>query len=284
MNKKVAVIILNFRVKDQTLLCINSVKKSSHKNLEIIVVDNNSKDQIVDDLKKDSSITFIQTGENLGYAGGNNVGIKRALASQADFIFILNPDTKVKEDAIEILVEKAGKYNAQILCPKIYFADSKVIWFAGKKFDLANVLASHIGVDEEDKGQYDLDQEIDDVTGAAMFVSRDVFERIGLFDERYFLYYEESDLAYRAKKSKFKFMYIYDAVVFHKNAQSTGLGSPLQDYFITRNRMLFASKFLPFRTQFALIREGIKNIRSPMRRLALFDFLMGKFGKGSLKI
>lgn len=284
MMKKVAVIILNFKIKDQTLLCINSVKKSSYKNLEIIVVDNDSKDQIEDDLKKNPLVTFIQTGENLGYAGGNNIGIKKALENKADYVFILNPDTKVKVDAIEILIERAEKNNAQIVCPKIYFAGSKIIWFAGKKFDLANVLASHIGVDEEDKGQYDQDKEIEDVTGAAMLVSKEVFEGIGLFDERYFLYYEESDFAFRAKENKFKFMYIHEAVVFHKNAQSTGLGSPLQDYFITRNRMLFASKFLPFRTQFALIREGIRNIRNPMRRLALFDFLMGKFGKGSLKI
>jgi GT2 family glycosyltransferase len=111
-------------------------------------------------------------------------------------------------------------------------------------------------------------------------VKREVFEKIGLFDERYFLYYEESDFCYRAKEAGYKIMYIPKAIVYHKNAQTTGLGSPLQDYYITRNRMLFASKFLPLRTRFALFREGIRNWSNPTRKKAHLDFLFGKFGRG----
>lgn len=281
--KKVGVVILNFKIKNQTLKCVESVSQSTYKNIVTIVVDNDSKDGVGETLKK-HRVIFIQNNKNLGYAGGNNVGIKEALKQNAEFVFILNPDTTIDKRCIEILVRKSEDLNSQILNPKIYFSSSKKIWFAGKKFDRANVLGLHIGMDEEDIGQYNKDSETDDITGAALFVKRGVFEKIGFFDDRYFLYYEESDFSFRAKNAKFKIMYIPEAVVYHKNAQSAGLGSPLQDYFITRNRMLFASKYLSLRTLFALIREAIKNSKNPAKRKALMDFLLGKFGKGSFAI
>ncbi len=281
--KKVGIVILNYKVKELTLKCIKSVLDSSYKNISIFVVDNNSKDNVEEVLKK-YPLTFLQNEQNLGYSGGNNIGIKAALKTDVDYIFILNPDTTIEENTIEILVKKAQELKSDILNPKIYFADSKRIWFAGKKFDKSNVLGTHIGVNEEDKGQFDKDEELEDATGAALFISRAVFEKIGLFDERYFLYYEETDFVFRAKKAGFKIMYIHQAIVYHKNAQSTGLGSPLQDYFITRNRMLFASKFLSIRTQFALIREAIRNSNNSAKRKALFDYLLGNFGKGSFAI
>lgn len=278
--KKVAVIILNYRVADLTIRCLKSVIKSDYKDLEIIVVDNASDDGLEEEINKFSDIEFIQTGKNLGYTGGNNIGIKKGLELGAEYIFILNPDAYVQKDTIGLLVEGIEKYDAGIVNPKILFDDSDIIWFAGKIFDKANVLASHIGVNQKDTGQLDKDCEIDDVTGAAMLVKSEVFKKVGLFDERYFLYYEESDLAYRARQAGYKLMYIYEAKVLHKNAQSTGLGSGLQDYYITRNRMLFAKKFLSWRARFALFREAIRNFGSPVRRKALIDFMLNKFGKG----
>jgi GT2 family glycosyltransferase len=279
--KKVAVVILNFKVRDQALKCLESVRKSSYKNLEIIVVDNNSGDDIEKDLE---DVIFLQTGENKGYAGGNNFGIKKALGLGVDYILILNPDTVIETNAIEKLVEAAEKYNAGIVGPKIYFKTGKTIWYAGGIFDKANVLGSHRGVNEKDTGQFEKIEETDFVSGATMMIRRDVFEKVGLFDERYFLYYEDQDLCLRAKLAGFRILYVPQAEVFHENAGSTKLGSPLQDYFITRNRMLLASKYLPFRTRFALKREAIRNFKIPARRKALKDFLTGNFGKGSFKI
>ncbi len=283
---KVAIIILNYKLKNLTLKCLTSVLTSSYKNILPIVVDNNSEDGIFESLEKYQEVEFIQTGGNLGYVGGNNLGIKRALEKGCDFIFILNPDTEITKDTIRILLDRAKEYGDGIYGPKIYFGDkkknSKVIWFAGGKFDKANVLGSHIGVDEKDIGRYDKDTDVDFVTGAAMFVSKKVFEDIGLLDERYFLYYEDSDFCFRAKNKGFKIMYIPNSTVYHDNAKATGLGSPLQDYYITRNRMLFASKFLSLRTQFALIREAIKNISNKTKRKALYDYLLGNFGKGNI--
>lgn len=281
---KVGVVILNYKVKDQALKSIDSVLKSDFKDISIFVVDNNSKDGLGEALANRKDIIFIQNNDNLGYAGGNNVGIKKAIESGAVYVFILNPDAVVEKNTIKTLVEKAEVYNAGVVNPKIYFMDTKKIWFAGKIFDKANVLATHRGVNQDDIGQYDDDEEMEDATGAAILIRSDVFAKIGFFDERFFLYYEESDFCFRAKRAGFKIMYIPSAVVRHKNAQSTGLGSPLQDYFITRNRMLFASKHLPLRTQFALFREALRQINYPARKMAFMDHLMGRYGKGSFRI
>lgn len=278
---KVAVVILNFKVCKETLKCVNSVIKSDYQKMEIIVVDNNSGDDIEKEIKGMEGVLFIQSKGNLGYTGGNNLGINKALENGADYIFILNPDTEVEKNTISSLVVGAEKEQAGISGPKILFSDKETIWYAGGILDLANVLGRHRGVDEKDKGQYDKIEKTEFVTGGAMFVKSDVFKKIGLFDEKYFMYLEDSDFCYRAKRAGFKILYNPKAVIYHENAKSAGLGSSLQDYFITRNRMLFAAKFLPFRTKFALLREAFKNILNSVKRLALFDFLMGNFGKGS---
>ena len=136
-------------------------------------------------------------------------------------------------------------------------------------------------MDQQDVGQYQNNKQVDFITGAGMMVRAEVFNQVGLFDERYFLYLEDVDLCFRAKIKGIKVTYIPNAVMYHKNAQSTGLGSSLQDYFLTRNRMVFAHKFLSLRTQFALLREVLINIGNPIRRQAFFDFLLNNLGKGS---
>ena len=282
--KKVAVVILNFKVAEEVVKCIKSVQASTYANLQIIVVDNNSQDSLEEKLRNFKSIYFYANSENSGYTGGNNIGIKLAIQLGVEYILILNPDTTVDKNCIENLVKGAEKLRVGVVGPKIYFSGTEKIWYAGGIMNLANVIGSHRGVDEKDTGQYDKAEETDYVTGAAMLINVDVIKKIGMFDENFFLYYEDADFCMRAKKAGFKIFYIPDAQVYHDNAKSAGLGSPLQDYFITRNRMLYVSKFLSFRTRFALFREALRNINSPVRRLAFFDFLIGNFGKGSFKI
>lgn len=277
---KVAVIILNFKVKELTLKCIESIKRSTYKNLEIIVIDNHSSDGLAEKIKA-QDVSFIANRENFGFTGGNNIGIKLALQKGADFIFILNPDTEIDKRCIENLVKGAKIFKYDIAGPKIYFSKSKKIWYAGGIFDKANVIGKHRGVNEVDHGQYSEPASTDFVSGAAFFAGSKVFVSIGLFDERFFLYYEDSEFCFRAKKKRSKIMYMPEAIVYHANAASAGLGSALQDYYQTRNRMLFASIYLSIRTRFALFREALRNLGNPARRLALFDFLIGNFGKGS---
>ena len=293
---KLAIVILNFNGLDDTLACLDSIKKLIDDGIgvETIVVDNFSSDGSQEALSKIKDINFIQNQDNLGYAGGNNVGIKYALKRRADAVLILNNDTIVDQKLILNLVTVLDK--GDIISPKIYFAKGfefhrsryasknlgKVIWSAGGEIDWSNVLGKHLGVDEVDKGQFAKRKQITFATGACIFVKREVFEKIGYFDEKYFLYLEDMDFCVRAKNAKFKIIFEPSAVVWHKNAGSSGgSGSVLQDYFITRNRLLFAYKYASLKTKFAVLRQVLRQIKNPIKRKALFDFLTLNFGKGS---
>lgn len=151
--------------------------------------------------------------------------------------------------------------------------------------DWENVLASHRGVDEVDHGQYDMQMETDFLTGCCILFTREVLGKIGLFDERYFLYYEDNDISKRIKNGGFKVEYVPQSIIWHKNAGSTGgSGSQLQDYFITRNRMLFGITYASTRAKIALLKQGCMYlfIGRKNQKKGIIDFFRGKWGKGSL--
>ncbi len=308
---KIAVIILNFNGKDNTIACLKSLSQVVIKNfvLEIFVVDNNSSDDsctairlTMNELfaasksKKLLSYTLIVNNDNLGFCEGNNVGIRQAFKNKADYLFILNNDTLVDKMVISALLKTARRYKrVGIIGPKIYFAprfeyhfkryqDSergKVIWYAGGVIDQNNIVFSHRGVDEIDSGQFNKSELTDFVSGCAMLIRREVIEKIGMFDPKYYLYLEDVDLCERARKAGFKLWYEPKAFLWHKNASSSGKpGSPLHVYYQTRNRLLFGFKYGSWRTKFALGRESIKQlITDGNRRKAILDFYLGRLGK-----
>ncbi|HEY5601134.1 MAG TPA: glycosyltransferase family 2 protein [Patescibacteria group bacterium] len=299
---KIAIVVLNYNLKEATFACLGSLQSlnKGENEIEIIVIDNNSEEDISKEItQKFPEAVFLQSYDNFGYSGGNNLGIRKALNDQADAVLVLNPDTEVDKDLITELVKVLETdQKIGIVAPKIYFYPGfethkdrykkedlgKIIWYAGGKFDAKNVLGSHTGVDEADRGQFDKISQTDFATGAALLIKRDVFEKAGFFDEKYFLYLEDLDFSLRVKKRGFKILFAPRAIVYHKNAQSTGLGSSKQDYFITRNRLLFGLKYSTVRTKFALMRESLKFLLGPnsTKRKAVIDFYLGKFGKGSL--
>lgn len=264
--------------------------------MEVVVVDNASTDGSVEEIKtRFKDITMLQNNRNLGFAEGNNVGIKYALAHGADYIILLNNDTVVDKNLVNKLLKAMEKDRTiGIVGPKIYFAPGfeyhsdryedkergKVIWYAGGKIDWQNIYASHRGVDEVDHGQYDKAEETDFVSGCAMTVRREVFEKIGLLDSKYFLYYEDNDLCQRAKRAGFKIFYIPCAFLWHKNAASSEqAGSWVHQYYQTRNRFLFGFKYGKIRAKTALLRESLKFlIKDGIRRQATVDFYLGRFG------
>lgn len=297
--KKVFISIINFNGRKNTLDCLDSIKKVDKNNfdLKVVVIDNGSSEKF--DLPKAySDVVLIKSSENLGFAGGHNKVIKYALEKGADYILILNNDTVIDKKLVNELFKTITTRNAGVVAPKIYFypgfefhkdrykkqEQGHVFWFTGGEMDWRNVIGHHRGVDEVDKGQYDKTSEINFASGACMLIKREVLEKIGLFDERYFLYYEDNDLSQRAKSSKFKIIYNPKAVLWHKNAGSVGgSGSQLQDYYITRNRMLFGMKFAPVRSKISLIRESLKLLMSgrPWQKRGIVDFYTGNLGKGS---
>ncbi len=293
---KTAIVILNYKGLDHTLDCLKSIRSLNKNNygMEIIVVDNNSLDNSCKALSKLKDIHLIENPANLGYSGGNNAGIRYALKRNADSVLILNNDTTVDQNLIINLV--GDLKSADIISPKIYFSagfefhknryrstdPGKVIWYAGGTIDWENIIGKHIGVDEVDNSQFENGREIDFATGACMLVKREVFGKIGLFDEKYFLYLEDLDFCIRAKKAGFKIIYSPKAIIWHKNAQSAqGSGSNLQDYFITRNRLLFAFKFARLRTKLAVFKQALTQLKNPVKRRAFLDFITARFGKGT---
>lgn len=298
--------IVNFNGNKDTLSCLKSLEKIKVKdfNLNVVVVDNGSKEVFKENAKdfKNFKLHLLRSEENLGFSGGQNLGIKLALVNNTDYVLVLNNDVYIDENLIINLLETFEKQkDAGLVSPKIYFAKGheyhkdrykesdlgKVIWYAGGKMDWGNVLAFHKGVDEVDKGQFESLEKTDYTSGCCVMIKREVFEKVGLFDEKYFLYYEDNDLSQRAKRKGFESYYQPKAVIWHINAGSAGgSGSKLQDYYITRNRLLFGFKYASIRARTALLKEGLKLLisgREPQKR-GVKDFLMGRFGKGSFSI
>lgn len=293
---RVAIVVLNYNGLANTLECLKSLRKlePGHHQIELIVVDNASTDGSAQAFCELQDIYLLTNQKNLGYTGGNNAGIKYALKRGANYLLILNNDTLVDKFLIKNLL--AAAIDGDIICPKIYFApgfefhkgrykkeeSGKVIWYAGGKIDWDNIIGIHLGVDQVDKGQFNRRHQIDLATGACMMVKSEVFEKIGLFDEKYFLYLEDMDFCTRAKAAGARIIFEPQAIIWHKNAGSTGgSGSALQDYYITRNRLLFALKYAPVRTKLAVLRQVLRQIGKPVKKKALIDFLTGNFGKGS---
>ncbi len=297
----IGIVLLNWNGKENTLSCLSSLRKLSTKgfSVKIVVVDNGSTDDSVKIIsEKFSEAHIIENHNNLGFAKGCNVGTLFALKNDADFVVLLNNDTIVHS---HLLVELFGTYDAYknvgAVSPKIYFEKGfefhknrydkkdfgKVLWYAGGIMDWKNVIGRHRGVDEVDKGQFDVQEETDFASGCCMMLPRKVLQTVGLFDEKYFLYYEDSDLSMRIKKNGYKILYCPKAVLWHKNAGSSGSGSDLQDYYITRNRLVFGFRFAPLRTKFSLFRESIRLWLQGRiwQRYGVRDFYLRKFYKGS---
>lgn len=299
---KVALVILHFINKELTNQCLESIKKLNIKGLElrIIVVNNNPQENLKDLEKKFEEFDFINTGKNLGFSEGNNLGIRRALQNKADWVFLVNNDTILDKDLVVRLIEVAeaeAEGKAGIISPKIYFAPGyefhknrykenergKVIWYAGGIIDWKNVIGKHKGVNEVDKGQYEKIEETDFVSGCAMLIKKEVFEKIGFLDKDYFLYYEDNDFCQRARQAGFKIFYVPKAVVWHKNAGSSRVGSSLHDYYISRNRLLFGMRWALLRSKLALLRESFRILLTGRKwqKRGVVDFYLRKLGKGS---
>jgi len=206
-------------------------------------------------------LILIQTGRNLGFAGGNNVAIRYALAKDDfEYIWFLNNDTVIERDTLSKLVQKFEKYRK--LPKKIGIVGSKLLYYDNPKmiqgiggiYNKWFAVAKHLGVFEEDKGQYDNEEvldKIDYIIGASMLVSRDFIKEVGLMCEDYFLYFEELDWTLRGNQKGYGLGYCWESKVYHKEGKSIGSSSKgekkseIADYYGLRNRIVFTKKFFP---------------------------------------
>jgi GT2 family glycosyltransferase len=228
-----------------------SLRHQSYDNFLLYIIDNNSPDlslQRSRHLAKTVSFKtiFIENNDNYGVAKGNNQGIEAALADRCDYILLSNNDVVLRSDTIEKLYWGLKETNADMVVPKIYYSDTRIIWAAGGKFNIINGGTIHFGKGKEDTGKYDAYYKIDYAPTCFMLIKRKVFFVVGLMDEKYFVYFDDTDFLYRARKKKINVFYIFRSVLEHKESISTGKKSNFSYYYNFRNRIFFAKKHRRF--------------------------------------
>lgn len=240
MSALVSIVTINYNQLALTCELLDSLRKVTYPSIEIIVVDNASVEDPTSVItERYPEVKLLVSRENLGFAGGNNLGIK---ASSGEYLLFLNNDTEVDPEFLQPLVKlfesnpDAGAASSKIL----YFNSGETIQYAGStRIDPFTGRSKRIGYLEKDNGQYSGIKETDLAHGAAMMVPRRVIDKVGMMPEFFFLYYEEVDWCESIKKGGYKIYVVPDSKVYHKESMSIGKGSTLKTYYMTRNRLLY---------------------------------------------
>ena len=276
----ISIIIVHYKVKEKLFECINSIYSSKPKNsFEIIVVDNDEVNTIENDLKKKfPKVKYIKSGNNLGYGGGNNLGAKKA---NGEYLFFLNPDTKILGNAIDKLYEFIEKNKKTgIVSPLILGLDKKPLDRQGyKEMNLINGFFTFSFLRKKFKkfsvaGYYSLEdwkkepvKKVETVYGAALLISSKLFKEVGKFDERFFLYFEENDLSRRVRKLGYELYINSDSRIVHHVAQSTNKLRNRDDYFAK-------SRFLYFKKHFGIVQALLLEVLLKINKTSLFLILV----------
>ena len=244
-EKLLSIITINYNGLKDTCELIDSLPNDD-ETIEVIVVDNNSIQDEASEIEKHyPQVTVVRSPQNLGFAGGNNLGI---LAAHGKYLYFLNNDTILNTPdfaSFQPLIERLkSSEKIGVVCPKICFAwGTHPIQYAGyTPLSLITLRNRSIGFGEEDHCQYDTPHTTPYAHGAAMLVKREAIEKAGLMPECYFLYYEELDWSEMIRRAGFEIWYEPACTVYHKESQTTGNASPLKTYYITRNRLLFVKR------------------------------------------
>ena len=240
---EISIITINYNGLADTCALIETIPFKD--NLEVIVVDNASRNQEVETdtiAKRFPQVKVIKSQHNLGFAGGNNLGIQ---AAQGKYLFFINNDTIFKDFNIQALINRLeSSPTIGVVCPKIRFAwGSNPIQFTGfTPLSPITVRNQAIGFGEEDQGQYETPHTTPYAHGAAMMIKREAIDKVGLMPECFFLYYEELDWSMMFTRAGYEIWYEPQCTIYHKESQATGQNSPLRTYYIVRNRLLLVKR------------------------------------------
>jgi hypothetical protein len=313
-SPRIFIVVLQYNNSQDTIRCLESLKELSWQDFRVIIVDNTSEIQHLNSIRlfvENQSHTkrgrtasprgfvrdkgengvkfhFLTNRQNLGYAGGNNIGIKYALKEGADYILVLNPDTTVESDLLAKLVETAKKNPRIGIIGAMIDEGDRVINCGGIKWLKPELKHSVLQTTNYklQTNQY--------IPGVAMFVGKKVFEKIGFFDERYFLYFEDVDFCVRAQKAGFKLAVTPDTIIRHNPSSSASkLGAASLLYYHYRNAHLFNAKnapfwikvLLPFWSIWVIIKQAAKILLGRNTQISkailrgVLDFYKGRFGK-----
>lgn len=226
----------------------NTLNIQTFKNFTLYVIDNLSPDNSLSKSRELAKKVFFKTHfianpGNYGVAKGNNQGILAALADNCDYVLLSNNDIVLKENTIELLFQGMVLNKASLAIPKIYFYNSNKIWCAGGKFNYYNAKNPHFGYLQEDNGNFDEQKYVDYSPTCFMLIHQSVFDKVGIMDENYFVYFDDSDFTIRALKNGHRILYIPGSTLEHKEGSSTGGGRSLfHIYYYNRNIIYFVHK------------------------------------------
>ncbi|MBI3006525.1 MAG: glycosyltransferase family 2 protein [Ignavibacteriales bacterium] len=291
---KIVAVVLNYKRPQETVECVRSLVESTYEGVEIVVVDNASSDGSAELIRGlYHRVTVVQAEKNLGYAGGMNLGIRRALQLSATYILIINSDTFVKKDALKLLVQELGERpNAGAASGTfLYYPETNKVWYAGGKlmYWQAHAQTKRTFPDNWLSGTCKT-EEVSFLSGCAIVFRAQSLLEVGLFDERYFMYLEDVDLSARFAAKGLDLLYVPEAVFYHRLFQD--VDEPLKVYFSMRNRLLFlnAQRILDrivgavyFSLMLATKVTLWSLTRSDLRRAALLgvtDFFKGRYYEG----
>ena len=243
VEKLLSIITINYNGLKDTCELIDTLPLND-ETIEVIVVDNAStQDEATEIEKRYQQVKVIKSDENLGFAGGNNLGIQ---AAHGKYLFFLNNDTLLPQpSSLSLLINRlASSDQIGMVCPKIKFSwgDHRIQYAGYTPLSKITLRNKSIGFGEQDNGQYDTPHPTPYAHGAAMMVKREVIEQVGMMPECYFLYYEELDWSMMIRRAGYEIWYEPACTIFHKESQTTGQMSPLKTYYIIRNRLLFAQR------------------------------------------
>jgi hypothetical protein len=298
---RVTIIILNWNGCHDTLACLQSLAGLDYPAYEVIVIDNGSTDNSVAVIRATfPQVTLVEAGENLGFVGGNNLGLEQACKMGSDYALLLNNDTEVAPAFLRKLVDAAeADPTAGAASPIIYYFDTpKVIWSAGGEVDWRHGHTRLVGMGETDDGQFDgKPRPVGFITGCAFLIKMPVYEQVGGLDPRFFAYYEDNEWCLRIHRAGYRILFVPQAKVWHKISPLVRESSPQVHYYMTRNRLLFLkctqagwqswlNTFYEYtRTLISWTIKPRWQYKAPLRKAmirAILDFLRGRLGEATL--
>lgn len=244
VEPKVGIVIVNYNAEKYQNQAIRSISAMDYSNYEIIVVDNASTDNSIIKLRAEfQDVILIETGENLGVAAGNNIGIKCAIKRGAEYVLLINNDVEVSKTLLKYLINNASENIMTI--PKIYYYDRKnIINTIGGCVDWDTGDVFYYGMNGRDCERYSQKRYVEIAATCCMLIHKTVFKDVGLMDSKYFMYYDDTDFCVRAVKRGYKILYVPTAKMWHKVGMSSGGSkSKICRYYSARNYLYFIHKF-----------------------------------------
>ncbi|MCI0398881.1 MAG: glycosyltransferase family 2 protein [Chloroflexi bacterium] len=268
----VYIVILTWNHWELTQACLASLQRLTYPNHCVLVVDNGSNDGTVDLVRRHfPAATVLANAQNLGFAGGCNVGIRHALANQAEYVFLLNNDTVVPPELLDVLVVQANELpNVGIVAPALtYFDKPDQLWFTGSRRHWLTLESVDFGpLGPRRHVRPDEHHELDYIFGTAMFIPTSLFRQVGLFDEAFFMYYEDMDFCLRVQSAGYRLYYIPGVSVQHRVSASTTSTSSCRYYHKARSSVLFFRKHAGFWRGLVIVPYRFSSLLRTMGRLA----------------